>query len=148
MGFGSALPPSDDIIEGSRLEQVQVHKDLGIYVDKGLPSSNHCAKISAKARGFVHRIRRTFITRNSDVLLKVLKIYERPILETNFHVWSPVLKLGIRGIERAQRTFTKMLPNLQSRPYSERLKCLKIESLWGRRLKLDLIIYGKLSMGF
>ena len=50
----------------------------------------------------------------------------------------------INQIENVQRKFTKRLPGLWNKSYSERLKTLKLCTLEERRLRLDLIFLFKI----
>ena len=62
----------------------------------------------------------------------------RPILEYASSVWSPYLLEDIDKIEKVQRRFTKSLPGLRNKSYSQRLKLLSLDTLELRRLKSDL----------
>ena len=50
-----------------------------------------------------------FVSRARNLLVKVFKVYVRPILEYNSVTWSPMLKKDIVCIEKVQRRFTKRL---------------------------------------
>jgi len=52
----------------------------------------------------------------------------------------------IRRIEKVQRHFTKCLPGLQNLSCSDRFRRLSLTSLERRRLEIDLIIFGLISL--
>ena len=63
----------------------------------------------------------------------------RPILDYGNTVWFPTLKKDIRAIENVQRRVTKILPELSSLIYEDRLRELRLSTLLYRRRRMDLI---------
>ena len=76
--------------------------------------------------------------------MKAFTTFVRPTLEYCSNVWCPFRKADIDKIKSVQRRFTKRLVGLQELQYSERLVCLKQDSLELRRLKSDLYMYFKI----
>ena len=81
--------------------------------------------------------------RDKDVLLRIYKTLIRPHLEYCVQVWNPVATHGNWGIileiEGVQRRFTRLMNDIGTLPYSERLELLKLTTLAERRLRGDLI---------
>ena len=71
----------------------------------------------------------------------------RPHLEYANSVWCPYRKKDIDAIENVQRRATKMLPNLSTLSYPDRLRKLKLPSLRFRRLRGDMIETFKILSG-
>ena len=68
----------------------------------------------AKAHQRANAILRSFVSRDTEVLLRAFTVYVLPVLEYNSVVWSRRTKQDIECIEQVQRRFTKRLPGLNS----------------------------------
>ena len=73
------------------------------------------------------------------MFLILYKSLVRPILEYCSTVWYPILSKHIQQIEKVQRRATKLIPELRSLPYPDRLKKLGLPTLIYRRDREDLI---------
>jgi hypothetical protein len=62
----------------------------------------------------------------------------RPHLEFAVAVWSPYLKVDISILEKVQRRATKLIPELRSLPYEDRLSIIGLTPLEERRDRGDL----------
>jgi len=134
-------------IQNKVLPNVNSVYDLGINVTNYLSPSDHVCDIAAKAHKRASLIHRCFVSRNTDLLVRVFKVYVRPLLEYNSVIWSPSTIQDIEAIERVQRRFTKRLHGLHSLPYKLRLQRLNLQSLDHRRLLTDLIWCYKIVFG-
>ncbi|CAK1579216.1 unnamed protein product, partial [Parnassius mnemosyne] len=73
------------------------------------------------------------------MMLKIHKIFIRPILEYAFQVWNPYFIKNIEALEKVQRSFTKVPRLLKQQSYEERLIVLKLTTLKSPRDRGDLI---------
>ena len=121
------------------LEETEVEKDLGVHIDSKLTFATHCQEKVNKANKILGYIRHTFKHIEKDSLLLLYKSLVRPHLEFASCIWSPRYKYSIDSIERVQRRATKLIPQIQHLPYSERLKKLNLETLSYRRTRADLL---------
>ena len=78
-----------------------------ITITSDLSLSSHIDSIVSKAHQRANIIRRCFVSRNVDLLVRAFITYVRPVLEYNSVTWSPHLKYHIERIEKVQRRFTK-----------------------------------------
>ena len=62
-------------------------------------------------------------------------------------VWSPHRKKDIKKLERIQKIATKMVPEISTLPYEERLKEMNLPTLEDRRERGDLIMLFKMING-
>ena len=136
--IGGNNPIYDYSLFGNTLESVSTTFDLGVWITGNLKSTTHCNHIVKTAKQRCALIRKCFVSNNRDILFWAFCVFVRPLLEYASPVWSPHLHKDIDYVESVQRRFTKYLPGLKSKSYSERLKLLKAESLDIRRLKIDL----------
>jgi len=67
-------------------------------------------------------------------MLKLYKSLVRPHLEYCTAAWSPHYVKDKELLERIQRRFTRMIPELNGLSYSDRLKALKLWALEERRI--------------
>ena len=93
----------------------------------------------AKAHQRSNAILSSFVSRDSDLLVRAFSVYVLPLLEYNSVVWSLQSVQDIELVECVQRRFTKRLPGLKSYTYARRLEHLKLLSLELRRLHADLV---------
>ena len=98
-------------------------------------------------------INRTIEFKHRDVLIRLYKSLVRPHLEFCTPAWSPHYRKDRDLIEKIQRRFTRMIPNISKLPYDQRLTEVGLWSLEDRRLRADLIevykiIHGLSSVSF
>ena len=84
---------------------------------------------------------------SKDVFLKLYKALVRPHLEYGNVFWYPIFKRQSIAIERVQRRATKLVKGCRNLSYNSRLKCLRLHSLKGRRIRGDLIQTYKIFKG-
>ena len=121
--------------------------DLGVIVDHELTFSAHINRLVHKAITRSKLIKKCFASRDINNLVKAFLVYVLPIVEYCSQVWSPHLVKDIELVESVQRKFTKWLPGLRNKSYSERLSITGLERLDVRRLRLDLLLTYKILFG-
>ena len=122
-------------------------KDLGVHFDSHFSFTPHINHIVLSAKTIIYRIFKSFVTRNTDALLKAFLTYVRPLLEYCSPVWSPHLFCDIIAIESVQKLFTRKLLTPCKASYLDRLAVLKLDSLEKRRLIIDLTFCFKIMHG-
>ena len=130
--------------------QLPIHhcvRDLGILTDNQLKFNDHICSIVSRAHARACLINRCFLSKNVNLLAKAFTVYVRPILEYCSSIWSPVYQHDIAKIESVQRRFTKRLPGLKAKSYTERLELLSLQTLERRRLQADLVMLFKIKNG-
>ena len=127
--------------DGSKhtLESVEEEKDLGVTVDKGLKFKHPIQNCVNKANQMLGVVKRTFTNINKEVMIPLFKGMIRPHLEYASCVWSPSMKYLKTSIENVQRRATKLIPELKTKSYEERLRILKLPSLCYRRRRSDIL---------
>ena len=121
------------------LEESEVEKDLGVFVDNRLSFTKHIQQTVSKANKIVGMIRRTFKYLDEKMMISLYKSQVRPILEYGVTIWHPTLKKDIKSTEAVQRRLTKLVPHLKDLSYPDRLRRLKLPSLTYRRFRGDMI---------
>jgi len=124
VGKGVCSAPQQFKLHDSFLPIVSSYRDLGITITSDLAPSTHINNIAKKSHQRANMIIRCFVSRNTDLLVRALTTYVRPLLEYNSVVWSHYLKRDIELIENVQRRFTKRLKGLSALSYDDRLKLL------------------------
>ena len=122
-------------------------KDLGVYVSHDLKSSHHVSCVVRKAEMVLGILKRSIISRDRKIFLKLYKQLVRPHLEYACVVWNPHFKRDIQLIERVQHRATKCINGLHDKTYSQRLDILKLDSLYKRRSIFDLTEVFKMLHG-
>jgi hypothetical protein len=142
--LGSANPKITYHIDDLYLPSLSTSSDLGILVDADLHFKSQICNAASKAHQRAALIKRSFKSRDPQLLFRAFTVYVRPILEYNSPVWSPTYVTYIDVLEKVQRRFTKGLSGLKHLTYAERLHYLGAETLELRRLKADLILVYKI----
>ena len=146
-GTNKELQTSYKIDDKNTVTSSEKVKDLGVYISSTLSWEYQYTNMIKEAKKMSSWILRTFVTRNSEILLYLFKVFVIPKLEYGSQVWSPYLIKDISRLEAIQRTFTSKLDSVENENYHERLKSLKLYSLQRRRERYMLITMWKISVG-
>ena len=141
--FGINNPLLQYTCYGVDIERVHCFKDLGIIVNEPFSFDMHVSNIVLKANRILGILSKTIKTKTPAILLPLYKSYVRSILEYGSILWSPHKMKSVHLIERVQRRFTKMFPNLRHLEYQQRLRKLSLLSLSARRTRYKLIFLFK-----
>ena len=80
-------------------------------------------------------------------MLSLYKTLVRPLLEFSTAAWSPHYVKDRVQLERIQRRFTRMIPELKEMTYEKRLAQLGLWTLEERRNRADLLEVFKMHRG-
>ena len=134
-------------LEGAPMEAVAAETDLGIYVDTELKFRKQAAAAVSKASQVMAVIRRSFQLLDRLTLPVLFKTLVRPHLEYGNVVWGPFNRADQQLVERVQRRATKIVPEMRHLSFPERLRALKLLSLYHRRRRGDMITVYQLLHG-
>ena len=110
------------------MEHVYSEKDIGVTVDESLRFCEHIANKVRVANAIVGQIRSSFSFLDKNTFKYLFVTLVRPHLEYAQSVWSPHLAKHINMIENVQIRATKLVDNIGSLDYEERLKALELPS--------------------
>ena len=134
-------------MRGLELQTVATEKDLGVHIDSSLKFRKQAASAAAKGNQVLALVKRPFCCIDMVTLPLLYKMMVRPHLEYGNLIWGPFNRADQRLIERVQRRATKLVPELKHLPYQERLKNLKLPSLYHRRRRGDMIAVYQILTG-
>ena len=134
-------------MNGEDLEETEGEKDLGVIIHCSLSPSRDVAECVKKANRVMGIIYRSFTYKGRDIMLSLYKSLIRPLIEYCVKAWSPYLVKDVIKLEKVQRRFTKMIPEIRDLSYADRLKTLGLTTLATRRVRGDLIETFKLMKG-
>ena len=100
---------------------VKEEKDLGVIFDEHLHFNTHIKEIIHKANNVLGIIKRTFNSRDANLIRLLYTTLVRPILDYSSTIWNPHQMGVIHELENVQRRATKLLPSLRNLTYSKRL---------------------------
>ena len=115
------------------LEVTIDEKNLGVNIENQLKLAMHVYTQVAKANRILGCLRHTFKYLTSKIFLQLYKAIIMPHLEYAICIWFPKLKRDSDAIERV----TKLVPELRTLTYTERLRQLKLPTLVYRRQRDD-----------
>ena len=134
-------------MENQVLSTTDTEKDVRVVFDSCLNFDSHIYNTINKATRVIGIIFRSFTSIDAYMFVVLYKSIIRPTLEYGNLIWSPLFKRQSILIENVQRRATKLLQNLVTMSYEERLTFLKLPSLKYRRKRGDLIQLYKLVHG-
>ena len=126
-------------MNNTALTTTEEEKYLGVTIKNSLSSSQHTSNAVKKANRVLGIISRVFTCKSKEIMLPIYKSMVRPILEYGVQAWCPFLKKDIILLEKVQRRFTRMIPEIRHLSYNQRLKKLNLTTLEMRRFRGDLI---------
>src|SRR5271157_3639301 len=135
-------------IDGTKLDEVDEERDLGVIMQKDLKCNQQCSRAVKTANRVLGMIKRTFTYLNKENMLLLYKSLVRPHLEYSVQAWRPYYRKDIDLIEKVPRRATKLIPQLKDKSYEERLIFLDLTTLETRRLRGDLIEVFKIFKGY
>ena len=147
MHLGYKNPKKTYHLNDQVLDVTDSEKDLGVIIDNSLRFHDHTASAVKKANQILGVIKKSYNTRDKTTICTLYKGLVRPHLEYGNAIWGPFLLGDIRKVEAVQRRATKLIPNLQDKPYQDRLKALELPSLVYRRMRGDMILMYKVMNG-
>ena len=127
-----------------KLRVTEEEKDLGVIIHRSAKPSRQCIEAANKANKVLGLIRRTVISRDKNIILRLYKTLVRPHLEYCAQVWSPYMQKDKEVLEKVQRRATRMIKGFGTLTYEERLEKCGLTSLEKRRCRGDLIETYKL----
>ena len=92
-------------------------------------------------------IRKSFVNIDTFTLPLLYKTLVRPLLEYGNTCWGPFNRADQILLERVQRRATRMIHTLRGLRYTERLRALKLPSLYYRRRRGDMVKVYQLLHG-
>ena len=147
MHCGKKNPRCGYTLGGYKLKEVKHQKDLGITFSENMGCTEYLNIKIPKDYKTLGIINRTFSFKSIYIMKNLYIGLVRPHLDFCAQVWSPFLRKDIDRAERIQRRATKMIPNLRSKPYEERLLVLNLTTLEDRRKRGDMIETYKIING-
>ena len=147
MHFGARNNKFNYTMDGVRLEEVEVEKDVGVLVASNLRPSQQCSAAAGKANGVLGQISRAVSYRDKKTFVQLYKVYVRPHLEYCIQAWSPYWKADKEKLEKVQRRAVNMVAGLKGKTYEDKLKEVGLTSLEERRNRGDMIQTFKIIHG-
>ena len=147
MGRSKNRPIEEYKLGNEQISAVNNERDLGVLIEDSLLPEKHINRIFGETYGLLQNIRYAFHYMDIDMMHKIITSLIRPRLEYAAVVWSPHRKKDIKKLERIQKIATKMVPEISTLPYEERLKEMNLPTLEDRRERGDLIMLFKMING-
>ena len=116
-----------------KLEETEVEKDLGVYVDNKLSFHQHVNTAVNKATRILGVIKRTVTSRSKNIVKRLYTTLVRPTLEYGNAPRTTQYIGDMDKIEKVQRRATKLCTDIKNLSYEERLRELKLQSMYYRR---------------
>ena len=151
MHFGRKNPGRkyyvDNGDERVTLGVTEVEKDLGVIISNNCKNNRQAEKSINRANYELGRLRKTFQFFNIKLFRILYPTFIRPHLEFASAVLNKLSKGHQNSMEGVQRRATKMVVELRSMNYEDRLKALGLTTLEERRKRGDLIQIYKIVRG-
>ena len=147
MKFGNKRSQCSYTLNEEVIEEVQSFKDLGITISSPLNFSTHISGICSTANRRLGALKKSFISRDPQLMTLLYKAHVRPVLEFGCIQWSPYKKYAIDDLEKVQKRFCRLFPSLHELRYKDKLQQLGLLSLRARRLRYQLIFLFKIVNG-
>ena len=145
--FGRSNPHYQYYVHHHPLKQASVTKDLGILVCDSLSFKEHILKLASRGNRMLGLLKKSFISRDPQIMLTLYKAYVRSVLEHCCTLWSPH-KLYLKNcLEKVQKRFCCFFRSLDGLNYRSKLANLNLLSLEARRLRYQLIFLFKIFHG-
>ena len=132
---------------GVALNRSETERDLGVLVDDNLKFREQASSATSKATRVLAVIRKSFAHIDMFTLPLLYKALVRPLLEYGNSTWGPFNRADEQALEKVQRRATRLVSSLRGQPYPQRLRALRLPSLYYRRRRGDMIRVYQLLHG-
>ena len=143
MHFGSKNPNIEYYIDKGNervvLGVTEAEKDLGVIITNNCKNKQQAEKAINRANCELGKLRKTFKFFNAEIFKILYPTFVRPHLEYASSVWNSISMQHEAKLESIQRRATKMVIELRTMGYEERLRTLGLTTLEARRKRADLI---------
>ena len=109
-----------------------------MLVDVKLKFHDHVRVVVRKAGGMVGELLLATVCR-SPFMVSLFVSHIRPIMDFCSCVWNVGYMMNVRLLESVQRRWTREIAGIGHLSYQERLRTLRLYSIYGRLLRADLI---------
>ena len=129
-------------ISGVKIKEEKVVRDLGILVNNKGTFEEQIESVAKQCNRLSGMIFRTFMTRDKETMITLLKTIILPRIDYCSILWAPTKIKDMRKIEKIQSNFTKRIKieGIELMDYNERRKVFKLYSI-ERRFERYFIIY-------
>ena len=103
VGRSNTIPDHNYSIDDCFLHNLTFAKDLVVTIDSKLNFNANLSMITGKAHARACLIHKSFISRNTQSLVRGFVTYVRPILEYASSTWSPSTITNIKKVESVQK---------------------------------------------
>ena len=116
-------------MDGTELEEAEVEKDLGVWVESSMKPTLQCERAAKNANSALGLITRSFHFRKAANLVPLYQAFVRPQLEYAGAAWSPWMEQDIAKLEKVQQRLVKMISDKRGETYEERLENIGLTML-------------------
>ena len=99
------------------LEETELEKDLGLHIDNKLSFRQHVNQAETKGNRILGLIKRTFVSRDRNIIKRLYTTMDRPILEYGNASRLHQFARDIDKLKRVQRRATKLCTDLRELSY-------------------------------
>ena len=132
------------MLNNSTINFTNSQSDLGVTIDRSLKFHSHIQKNVGIAGGLTTNLLSCTLCRSEEFLMNLYCSHVRPKMEYCSSLWNLGYVGDTRKLERIQRQWTREVSGLESLPYGDRLRRLKLFSFQGRLLRNDLVMVWKI----
>ena len=133
--------------DGTRIEEKEHLRDLGVEMTNDLTFSVHITNTVSAANRLVGWTLRTFRRRSRMVMMTIWKSLIQTKLDYTSQLWSPANQGSINELESVARHFTAHIDGMDGLDYWERLSSLSLYSQERRRERYQIIFLWKVAQG-
>ena len=133
-------------MDGQLISKVKSQKYLGVTIDDKLSWSEHCNKISNKARSTLGIVRRSLPSAPQEVKSRAYQALVRPQLEYASAAWNPYTQKDVDTLQKVQNAAARFATGdyLRGSSVTQMQKTLGWDTLADRRMHAQLCMFYKI----
>ena len=147
MRFGeNSTVPEDShryTIYGNHLKFVDNYKDLGVVVSRDLKFHKHVDIVVGRTAAISNNLLLTTVCRSKEFMVTLWVSHIRPLMEYGSPLWNVGYLGDVRRLESVQRRWTREIDDMEDLSYEARLRSLGLYSIYGRLLRIDMVLVWK-----
>jgi len=129
------------------IDSLDHYKDLGVTMSSSGDFSDHLDIVLKKVRKTIVWVCQTFASRDVAFMRQIYVSVVHPHIDYCSQLWGPGEGPQLDRLEKVQSYFTRLIPDIRDKSYTERFKILNLTTIQKRFERYRIMYLRKIILG-